>query len=80
MFGMPTKNDVFFFSWLRKRHYFWWVSQTNIRLFLFRQDFSNYSFVHVMICPDFLVPSHQILVTPELYEKLYLWSGLAITN
>ena len=27
---MPTKNDVFFYSWqLRKRHHMWWASQAN---------------------------------------------------
>ena len=27
---MPTKKDIFFYSWqLRKINYFWWASQTN---------------------------------------------------
>ena len=34
---MLTKNDVFF---MRKRHHFWWSSQTNIGPFLFFQSFS----------------------------------------
>ena len=40
---MPTKNDCIFYSCqLRKRHHFWWASQTNIRPFLFSQLYMSW--------------------------------------
>ena len=45
---MPTKNDVFFSAAsCKKRHHFWWASQTKFQPFLFRQGFNKTFFYSV---------------------------------